>query len=418
MIKKLPVSALRPGMYVTSIDCSWLDTPFLRHRFMLESTDQIATLRRCCRQVTIDTDKSRPAPKPPAPEPAATTLPAPAEPPAPDQPTPTPGRSTLAQQQQLYRESLVAITRLFDDVRLGRCLDTKSAKEVVQSLTASVVSDSHAMIYLAQLQDKGGDLARKSVNVCILTLAFAKHLGIAKRKLHQLGLGALLHDVGMVQLPSEILGTCRALMPPERCLMQQHTEFGVQLLSQSEHIDQEVLNIVRYHHERIDGQGYPAQLSERQTSLFARIVAITSVYEALTRERGYKKALSPTQALREIYQERYKHFDGRLVEKFIQALGIYPVGCLVETDRGDIARVIAVSEGQRHRPILELMLDRESRPLENIRVDLTEDRHRQTRIKKAVEPQDPRVSQLLDSLLAAHQQAEHAVDTNNEGLSS
>ena len=425
MLKKIPVSALRTGMYVVSLDCSWLDTPFLRHRFMLESADQLATLRRCCRRVTIDTDKGvssapevttavdhpRDTETPVAPPPTVPPVSAAVESPPVAPPTP-------AQQQRIYRESLAALTLLFEDVRLGRSLDTRGARDVVRSLAASVVSDSHAMIYLAQLTDKGGDLARKSVNVCILTLAFAKHLGIAKRKLHHLGLGALLHDIGMVQLPDELLCTGRTLMPPERCLMQQHTDFGAQLLSQDKDIDRAVLDIVRGHHERIDGQGYPAQLSDRQTSLFARIVAITSVYEALTRERGYKQAFSPTQALREIYQGRYTHFDGRLVEKFIQALGIYPVGCLVETDQGDIARVIAVSEEQRHRPILELMLDRESRPLENIRLDLTDNRHRQTRIKKAVEPQDPRVGQLLDTLIAAHQQAAPQGRRTSKGLSS
>jgi len=245
-------------------------------------------------------------------------------------------------------------------------------------------------------------LARKSVNVCILALAFGKHIGIPKDKMYELGLGALLHDIGMVQIPSRILLKKQPLTPAERAIMEKHTEYGLAILAKTQEIPVNVLKIVHSHHERMDGKGYPQKLQSKEIGLLVRMVTIVSVYEALTRERFYTETLSPVAALKYLYTSGKAIFDAPLVEKFIQALGIYPSGCVVVLNSGEIGVVVNVNPQDRLRPTLRIVTNAQKQLLAQESVlELADRTTKDIEIIKTLAMDDP----IIELLMTLHEQA-------------
>jgi len=156
-----------------------------------------------------------------------------------------------------------------------------------------------------------------------------------------------------------------------------------------------------HHQERINGEGYPDGLKGRQIGFLARLVAITSVYEALTRNRSYRQALSPSRALGQLYRWRFHDFDSRLVEKFINSLGVYPPGCLVELSSGALAVVHATHPDQRLNPEVRLLTTADLKPLE-LQETLNLAEHNNLNISKALDPKEPRLESLLRELMESN----------------
>jgi putative nucleotidyltransferase with HDIG domain len=376
MVKKIHVSLLRVGMYVCDMDKSWMDTPFLSHSFLIKSRSQLENLAKYCEFVHIDTARGGDVD---------------------DHPARKPGnpRHRDASLENAYERGQTVLNAVFDDARFGRSVDCTAVKKTVQELTLGILKNADAMLYLTRLKNKHDDLARKSVNVCILTLVFAKHVGIAKHELDTLGLGALLHDIGMVKVPDRILNKPGDLTPGERKLVKEHVMAGADILAAE--MPREVLDIVRSHHERVDGSGYPLGLKAAQIGLFARMVAITSTYEALTRERAYGRSMTPMSASQELYARRRTHFDERLVEKFIHILGVYPPGCLVEINTGEIGRVVVANPGNQLRPVLEMLADAGgAEAAETWTLDLAGPEAKGFYIKRVLMQSDPRLSSLTE----------------------
>ena len=388
MIKKIDVTQLRIGMFICGTDRKWIDIPFFRRKFQITSDKQINVFRAHCKFVDIDTEKgvdviSRPE--------APTTIEL-----HNDEASVEKGSSKQSHEHNLYRknyeQSQTVLSEVLNDVRLGRCVDNPKVRGVVQELTVNIVKDSRTMIGLIQLKDKSDTLARKSVNVCILALAFGKHIGIPKDKMYALGLGALLHDIGMVQIPNRILLKKQPLTPAERMIMEKHTEYGLAALAKTPGIPVDALKIVHSHHERMDGKGYPQKLQAKEIGLLVRMVTIVSVYEALTRERFYTETLSPVAALKYLYTSGKAIFDAHLVEKFIQALGIYPSGCVVELNTGELGIVVNINPQDRLRPTLCIVTNAQKQLLsQEYVVDLAERTAKSIEIIKTLEMDNPMI---------------------------
>jgi HD-GYP domain-containing protein (c-di-GMP phosphodiesterase class II) len=359
-VKRISVNQLEIGMYICRIERGWLDVPYWLQQTAIDSADTLERIKQCCEYVYIDTSKGKDV------RAASAAKPAPAT-----RRTESAGPSGPAHPSTLYHNSRTVLENVFEDARLGRSIDGMAARKAVRDLTLNIISDANAMLCLAHLQDKNDSLARKAVNACILTLAFGKHIGVAKARLHDLGMGALLHDVGMVRIPDELLLKSGQLTAAERKTIEQHVLHGLKLLAATRGCNEDVLKIVQSHHEHIDGSGYPQGLKGNTISLFSRMVAITSVYEAMTRQRSYGEALSPVAAIKHLHQQRGKTFDERLVDKFIQTIGIYPPGSLVELSNGAIALVLNTHSDCRLRPLVQLVADRDKQPLlDGPRLDL------------------------------------------------
>ncbi|SFB87672.1 HD-GYP domain-containing protein [Pseudoalteromonas denitrificans] len=399
MKKKIPVKDLKIGMFVCAVETHWLKTPFLFHAFLIESQQHIKKLIQCCRQVTIDTTKgtnvheeNNTLTKQLIEEVKGKTEPV-------NKSVSPLHKKTLQASESIYSKSVSILSGIFQDIRFGQSLNTASVRRVVEDLTSNIISNENAMLYLTQMKKKNNSLAQKSVNVCILTLAFAKQIGIAKSKMKILGLGAILHDVGMVYVSQDILKNGQQLTQLQRKMVKKHPEFGIDILNKVSGIPEEVKEIVLCHHERCNGQGYPRGLKAKEVSLFTRMVAITSVYEAMTRERLYQQEYSPIETLKSLYTKRNKDFDARLIEKFIHTLGIYPIGCLVETCQKEIAIVIENNSTDRLRPVLELVADKDCNILDSRKViNLCDKPFSKIKIRSVMAAKDPRVAPILEQL--------------------
>ena len=357
--------------------------PFFRRKFLITSSKQIDTLRKFCNFVYIDTAKGVDVDVISRPE---ATI---------EQHTDENSDSSKqSHEYNLYRktyaQSQTVLSEVLNDVRLGHCVANPKVRGVVQELIVNIIKDSHAMIGLIQLKNKNDTLARKSVNVCILSLAFGKHIGIPKDKMYALGLGALLHDIGMVQIPNRILLKKQPLTPAERTIMEKHTEYGLATLAKTPEIPVDALKIVHSHHERMDGTGYPQKLQAKEIGLLVSMVTIASVYEALTRERFYTETLSPVAALRFLYASGKAIFDMHLVEKFIQALGIYPSGCVVELNTGELGVVVNVNSQDRLHPTVSIVTNAQKQRLsQEYVVDLADRTNKDIKIIKTLAMDDP-----------------------------
>jgi len=189
---------------------------------------------------------------------------------------------------------------------------------------------------------------------------------MSREELEVLGLGALLHDIGMVRVPDDIVAKASALTPEEFEVMKQHVNWGVEMLSSGYDIPAAALQVVRDHHERYDGSGYLHGLRGDQIGEYAMIGAIADHYDAVTSDRVYRGAVSPHQVVLNMYEWRDSLFRADMVEKFIQCLGVYPIGSVVELNTGEVGVVAAINRLQRLKPHVMLVYRPDQRPYEEM----------------------------------------------------
>lgn len=370
--KLVDASLLRPGVFVVRLDRPWQATPFSTQGFLLLSDEEVTQVRQHCHKVFIDPTRgedvalasedfapARPEP-PPAPS-GLTTRPAPITGVA--KHAPWPYQTTLEEEIgpafDLHRNTRSVIEDILRDVRLGKSIDCPAAKEMVAELAESIIRNPDALTFLTQLRIKDEYLTFHSLNVCIFSLVFGRHIGLSKDDLRALGLGALLHDVGYIKLPADLFKKPGTLTREEFDLIRTHVAEGVAVVKSTPDIPPGALEVVQDHHERADGSGYPRCLKGKAIGLFGMAVGILDNYDAITTDRPWRSGFTAYDALRNIYQRREKEFDENLVLQFIQCIGIYPVGSLVELSTGDIAVIVASHPRYRLLPKVRLLLDRD-----------------------------------------------------------
>ena len=382
-------------MYVSELDRPWIESRFLFQGFEIRTDEELEELRRLCKYVYIETDveynDGRAKPR----APSSIGRPAPDEfaakrigfelvdkfaAPAP-RTTRYADRATVEEElpraREIERETRHLLGTIIEDARMGRLIDTPRAKSAIAELVASILRNPDALVCLNQLKEKDKYTATHSIRVCVLALAFGRHLDLAEDELNILGLGALLHDIGKTKIPVDILNKPGRLTPDEFELMKSHVPRGVEILEHTPGIPARAIEVARAHHERFDGSGYAMGLSGSQIGLFGQIGAIVDCYDAITSDRAYHTGMSAHDALRKMYEWRRKDFDDRMVENFIQCMGIYPIGSVVEMNTGSVGVVISVNRARRLRPRVLLILDGSKNPLPQTKVvDLMDDRVR------------------------------------------
>jgi putative nucleotidyltransferase with HDIG domain len=383
MLKKVDVRDLRIGMYVSEIDRPWRETPFLFQGFEITTQEELDQLRQLCKHVYIETNPgytlSSPARRPVRPAAPAAAVPEPAaalqgigfqvlEKFAPGQHHEPryPDRATLEQEmpraREVERETRTLIYTIMDDVRLGRTFNTAGARRAVGNMVESILNNPDALTCLTQLKNKDEYTALHSLRVSILALAFGRHLELTPEELHVLGLGALLHDIGKMKVPAEILNKPGRLTEREFEIMKSHVPRGVEILEATHGIPSAAIDVARYHHERFDGSGYSFGVRGEGVGLFGAIGAIVDCYDAITSDRAYHDGMSAHTALKSMYEWRGKDFHPGLVEQFIQCLGIFPIGSVVELNTGDVAVVVTMNRVRRLKPRVALVLQPDLTP--------------------------------------------------------
>ncbi len=363
---KVYVGDLQLGMYVCELDRPWLETDFLLQGFPIHNEDELCRLQETCQYVYVDLERT--------PEELRRRLltrsagSGRANPVWPQKPAasfrgPVAFSEELEHARRIYDESRRYVTRALDDARLGRAIDTRQARVLVEQMAESIVRNDHALVWLTQLKARDEYILTHCINVSILALSFGRHLGLAQDRLIELGLGALLHDLGKMQVPLEILNKPGRLTAEEFAVVKRHPEYGHALLTRHDSdVPAPVLDIVRHHHERLDGQGYPDGLPAYTIPPLTRIASIVDVYDAITSDRVYHDGMTPHDALGNLFRWAPGNFDKQLIEEFIRCLGIYPVGSLVELNTGEVAVVATFNEAHRLKPTVLLILDSDKQP--------------------------------------------------------
>ena len=365
------VSELEKGMYVCDLDRPWVESSFLFQGFEIKMEDELVKLREECKFVYIDTEKSPGFQQPSQSAPSSIS----------NQALEFVDtvimdvndiydesiERDLAKAKTVHNKTQDYIEDVFSVLRKGGQLDLDDAKGVVNELVDQVMSNPHAMMWLSQLKEKDEYTAVHSVNVCILSLTFARTLGLTETELHDLGLGALLFDIGKSRIPKGILKSPNSLSENEFLLMKSHAYLGYAMLEEKKNISKTTLDIVLNHHERLNGKGYPNSRFAKEIGRLTRIVSIVDVFDAMTSDRCYKDAFQAQHALNELYNMAPDKMDQDLVEAFIKFIGIYPVGSIVSLSTGHTGVVVKLNELNRLKPIVGLVLNRNHEPYEEVK---------------------------------------------------
>jgi len=255
----------------------------------------------------------------------------------------------------------------------GGNIDVIKLKKSVDPIVASITRNPDACLWVSRLKQHDEYTYQHSLGSAIWSVSLGRQLGLPKRDLRSLAMGCLLMDVGKLHVEPELLQATRELNLEEIARIASHVGYGLDILQQSGITNQDVIDMVAHHHERFDGSGYPDRLKEDKIPTFARIAAIVDTYDAVTSKRNYAEAISPPDAIKLLYNSRDVDFQAELVEAFIQAVGIYPAGTLVELSSGEVAVVVAEYRAKRLRPKVMILLDADKNKLENsVMVDLRE----------------------------------------------
>lgn len=382
---RVEATDLQVGMYVAKLDRPWLETPFLFQGFVIRDDAMLAEVQQYCHYAYIDLEQGI-APPPSLKPGAAKTA---------DQAIPDKleslrqhtyeTRVSLKDEYRtattIHREINGIISHVLDNVRAGRTLDVEQIQQALAPMVDSVLRNPDAFIWLTRLRHKDTYIYNHSINAAVWAAAFGRQLGLPKADIEDLSLGALLFDVGKMKLPTEILTKPEHLSTEEFALVKRHIEFGLEMLKASGKINDKVMGMVKSHHERYNGSGYPLGLEGDRIPLFGRIAAIVDSYDAMTSNRYYAKPMSPYMAVKKLYEWRDQEFQAELVEKFIQAIGIHPAGTLVELSSGEVGVVVAQNRVRRLRPKVMLILDENKQPYKEFRylnlLKITEDKQGQ-----------------------------------------
>jgi putative nucleotidyltransferase with HDIG domain len=406
MLKKIPTQQVQLGMYLQSMEGSWLSHPFWKTKFVLrEQADLDALLRSGVPAVWIDVSKggdvgasgpesaapaapaSTPTPTPapaPAPTPASAAAaaagpapasvaavatapivkaPAPAAAAAAPRPMPTARVGIDAEFEraaQVMNRSRQAVVALFSEARLGRAIDTEQCLPLVEEVTHSVARNPSALVSLARLKTKDDYTYMHSVAVCALMVSLARQLGLDDEQTREAGLAGLLHDIGKMMVPSDLLNKPGKLSDDEFDVVRTHPVAGYETLKQAGAVSALVMDVCLHHHEKMDGTGYPHKLAGEQISLMARMGAVCDVYDAITSNRPYKMAWDPAGSIQRMAQWTGQ-FDPVVFQAFVKGVGIYPVGSLVKLQSGRLAVVTDLGVSSLVTPVVKVFYSTKSK---------------------------------------------------------
>lgn len=392
-LEKIPTQDLQPGLYVQQLDRPWTETPFVFQGFFIKCQDDIEELKHYCEYVFVDSFRgndniTRPrgitSDKDIEPSvsgnvrsysetPKAITSSRAGDKRKPYHSTRQVERE-IAVAETIHHEACHAVNNMLTRLRKEGQLDMDMAQNAVKTMMQSVMRNPDAMVWLSKMKKFETYLYQHSINCTIWGLTFARYLGLDRQSIYDVGLGCMLFDVGKIRLPGSLLEKPAVLAPLELHIIRSHVEYSVSILEQSKGLNARITQMVRSHHERFDGSGYPDGLVGSSIPTFAKIAGMVDSYDAMLSPRPYARQYTPYEAIRQIYQWRGNLFQPEVVEQFMQVVGVFPTGTLVELNTGAVGVVIAQNDARRLRPRIMLLLDEHKRRLQHYEiVDLMQD---------------------------------------------
>ncbi len=268
----------------------------------------------------------------------------------------------IAPARQAYERTGEVLRKLASDVWAGHPIEIERVEEVVDEMVESMVRNPDALMWVARLRDADITTYGHGLQVAVYLVAFGRHLGFPRADLSQLGTIGLLLDIGKIRLPRPLLEKQGRLTPEEFERAKSHVALGLEILSATPNWPAPVIEGISQHHERMNGSGYPKALAGEAIGLFGRMAGVADCFAALTKARPYAEAVSSYEALRSITSWGGEYFHAPLVEQFVQAVGVFPVGSLVELSSGEVAVVVAHNKVRRLKPRVLLLTSPDKTP--------------------------------------------------------
>jgi putative nucleotidyltransferase with HDIG domain len=275
-----------------------------------------------------------------------------------------PGERTyqdVATIKQLYSDAVSAATTIWESAQQEGGPDMPAARTMIEGLAQAVSQNRTALLALTTLKNYDTYTFTHMVNVSILTMGQARGLGIDGSLLREFGLAALMHDIGKVRTPIEILNKTEALSDAEFEIMRRHTVDGAEILRETPEVPALAPVVAFEHHLRLDGTGYPRGVARTALNLGTMLCSIADVYDAMRSQRRYQQAFPTDRILAVLKRNDGQQFDQHLVRRFVQLIGIYPAGTLVRLDTGEVALVLKAHATDPYRPLVRVLVDREEK---------------------------------------------------------
>ena len=373
---KVDIDDLALGMYVSRLDRPWIETPFPLQGYYIKETQDITNLRTYCSYVYIDIRRGK----------------SPVDPVFLENLDSTVTTSNMAKSKKrivaakklkarkglykltsspakevknaskLHEMAMLASSYIDHALKNHTAIPVAETKKVVFQLVENVIKNPDAYLWLTKIKNKDAHLYGQSVRVTIWAISLGRHLGLSREALNNLAMGIMMSGVGKSELPEELLNKDPSDMNIDELeQFQDHVKHAVRLLKNNTDLESQALGIVMNMHERNDGTGYPRGLMGDDIPYLAKLAGIASAYDELTFPVNTEFGLSPSDAIAKLYRTINQAFQKDLVEEFIQAIGIYPAGTLVELSTSETAMVLEQNPERRLRPKVLLLLDSEKR---------------------------------------------------------
>jgi putative nucleotidyltransferase with HDIG domain len=414
----IAVDQLRIGLYV-QLDLKWFEHPFGFSKFLIKDAEQIEIIRSLgLKAVRYDPSRSEAAP------------PADSQTPAAPAPSVIEARAELShalaakraliERIRVQREAAARVEHAFvktaSTVRniekhlLAKPEETvREATQLVDQIAESILAAPELMVHIMGDKLGGEEMYFHSLNVTMLSLMMARDIKLPQEAASTLGMGALFHDIGRQEIPAKILMKTDPLTQAERSFYELHCQYGVEIGRRLK-LTPATLSIIREHHEAYDGSGYPAKLKGDAINLLARIVAIANYYDELCNPANINDALTPHEALSQMFARLRNKFDPKFLQVFIRCLGVYPPGTIVQLSNGVIGMVATINTAQPMKPML-VMYDADIPKKEAILVDMAHET--EANIARAIRP--AQVPREIYNYLSPRQQVSYYFDADSPG---
>ncbi len=355
---KLPAMNLEPGMFVAELDRPWLETPFAIQGFVVRDSDEVLYVSNYVDHVYVDAEYTGVKQSLKLAVEAMKTTP----------------RERLALREEFRRTKVSfdsaaeTLDKIFVSLRGGSQNDISAVQTAINPLIEGVFRNQDAVAALLRLKESGEYRYHHGVSMAVWAAIVGRHIGLARHELEKLAVGCAMCDIGMTQLPPELLDQAENLTKEQLRIIRAHPTMGSELVCRSKNIDFEILGIIENHHERMDGSGYPRGIQGAAIPLLARIAGLVDTYDAMITPRPYATARTSHEATQELLDCKGRQFQEALVEQFVQAIGLFPTGTMVELNTGEVGIVAAQNATRRLKPELIIVLDADKARLASVKV--------------------------------------------------
>ncbi len=355
---EVPAMSLEPGMFVAELDRPWLETPFSLQGFVVRDQEDVLYISNYVDKVYVDTEYAG----------SQVFLNLATMPAANAEGERLQLKADFHQAKANFESAAESLDRVFDKLKDTRTADFATVKEAVNPLIESVFKNQEAVAALLRLKETGDYRYNHGISMAMWAVILGRQIGLHRQELETLAIGCAMCDVGMTELPAELLSQPQALDATQQRIVRAHPRMGAELVSESDDVDFEILAIIENHHERMDGSGYPRGVDGASIPLLARIAGLADTYDAMISPRPYARARTSHEAVQELLDCKGRLFQETLVEQFVQAIGLFPTGTLVELNTGEVGIVTRQNDTRRLKPEIVIVLDSDHKERDNLQI--------------------------------------------------